>query len=41
MRHSDWPGTAGFVEENLLHGPPSDAEALDVFTGWASKRRGL
>ncbi len=39
MRASDWPGTAEFIEENLLHGPPSDAEALTVFSKWAAERR--
>lgn len=36
---SAWPGTAAFIEENLLHGPPSDAEALAIFTRWAEERR--
>ena len=40
LRRSAWPGTAEFVEENILHGPPSDAEALAVFGGWARERRG-
>jgi predicted phosphodiesterase len=39
MRASGWPGNAEFIEENLLHGPPSDAEALAVFTKWATDRR--
>ncbi|HEX8860302.1 MAG TPA: metallophosphoesterase family protein [Actinomycetes bacterium] len=39
MRRSAWPGTAEFVEENVLHGPPSDAEALAIFTSWAQERR--
>jgi predicted phosphodiesterase len=30
LRTSAWPGTAGFVEENILHGPPSDTEALEL-----------
>jgi predicted phosphodiesterase len=41
MRPSGWPGTGAFIEENVLHGPPSDAEALALFTGWARQRRGL
>ncbi len=40
LRHSAWPGTQEFIAENLLHGPPSDAEALAVFTSWATQRRG-
>jgi predicted phosphodiesterase len=36
---SAWPGTAEFVEENVLHGPPSDGEALALFTRWAHERR--
>jgi predicted phosphodiesterase len=36
---STWPGTAEFVEENVLHGPPSDGEALALFTRWAHERR--
>jgi diadenosine tetraphosphatase ApaH/serine/threonine PP2A family protein phosphatase len=40
MRAGAWPGSAEFVEENLLHGPPSDAEALALFTRWAEERRG-
>ena len=41
MRQSAWPGTEAFVDENVLHGPPSDAEALALFTRWAGRRRGL
>lgn len=41
MQPSAWPGTAEFVDENVLNGPPSDAEALALFTQWARKRRGL
>lgn len=41
LRVSAWPGTAAFVEENILHGPPGDAEALAVFTRLARQRRGL
>ena len=41
MRASDWPGNAAFIEQNVLHGPPSDAEALALFTQWARQRRGL
>ena len=40
MRRSAWPGAAEFAEQNVLHGPPSDAEALALFTGWARQRRG-
>ncbi len=40
LGRSAWPGAAEFVEENVLHGPPSDAEALAIFTGWARERRG-
>jgi predicted phosphodiesterase len=40
MRQSGWPGTAAFVDENVLHGPPSDAEALALFGRWARQRRG-
>jgi predicted phosphodiesterase len=39
LRTSAWPGTAGFVEENILHGPPSDTEALEIFSDWARQRR--
>jgi len=39
MRSSPWPGTLEFIEENLLYGPPSDAEALALFTSWARQRR--
>ena len=41
MRPSGWPGRDAFVEENVLHGPPSDAEALAIFGQWARQRRGL
>jgi diadenosine tetraphosphatase ApaH/serine/threonine PP2A family protein phosphatase len=41
MRQSAWPGTEGFIDENVLHGPPSDAEALALFTQRARRRRGL
>ncbi len=40
LRRSAWPGNAEFIEENVLHGPPSDAEALTLFTRWARQRRG-
>jgi predicted phosphodiesterase len=40
MRVSAWPTAPEFIEENLLHGPPSDAEALALFTTWATQRRG-
>jgi predicted phosphodiesterase len=40
LRRSDWPDTAAFVDENVLHGPPGDAEALALFSGWARQRRG-
>jgi predicted phosphodiesterase len=36
---SAWPSTSELVEENILHGPPSDAEALAIFTRWAEERR--
>jgi predicted phosphodiesterase len=39
LRTSAWPGTAGFVEENILHGPPSDTKALEIFSDWARQRR--
>jgi predicted phosphodiesterase len=39
MRDSAWPGNAEFIEENVLHGPPSDAEVLALFTRWAKERR--
>jgi predicted phosphodiesterase len=39
MRRSAWPPAAEFVEENILYGPPSDAEALASFTATAKKRR--
>jgi diadenosine tetraphosphatase ApaH/serine/threonine PP2A family protein phosphatase len=39
MRRSAWPGAAEFVAENVLHGPPSDAEALGIFTSRAQERR--
>jgi predicted phosphodiesterase len=41
LRQGAWPGTEAFVEENVLHGPPSDAEVLALFTQWARRRRGL
>ena len=41
MRASAWPGHEAFIDENVLHGPPSDAEVLALFTQWARKRRGL
>jgi hypothetical protein len=40
MRASAWPGNAEFIQENVLGGPPSDTEALAVFTTWARQRRG-
>jgi predicted phosphodiesterase len=40
MRRSAWPSTPEFIEENVLHGPPSDADALAIFTRWARERRG-
>jgi len=40
MRASAWPGNAEFIQQNLLGGPPSDTEALAVFTTWAWQRRG-
>jgi hypothetical protein len=39
LRASAWPGTADFVEQNVLHGPPSDTEALALFSDWAKRRR--
>jgi putative phosphoesterase len=39
LRASAWPGTADFVEQNVLHGPPSDTEALALFSDWARRRR--
>jgi predicted phosphodiesterase len=39
MRASAWPGNAEFIQENVLGGPPSDTEALAVFTAWARQRR--
>lgn len=39
LSRSGWPGTAAFVEENVLAGPPTDTEALAVFTGIARERR--
>jgi len=41
MRVSSWPGKEAFIEENILNGPPSDAEALILLTQWAKQRRGL
>ncbi len=41
MRPSAWPGNAAFIDENVLHGPPSDTEALALFTQWTRQRRGL
>src|SRR6266516_3308872 len=35
MRPSAWPGKAAFIDENVLHGPPSDTEALALFTQWS------
>jgi predicted phosphodiesterase len=40
MRVSAFPGTDAFIEENVLNGPPSDTEALAVFSRAAGKRRG-
>jgi predicted phosphodiesterase len=40
MRPSAWPGLQEFIDENVLHGPPSDAEALALFSRWAKERRG-
>ena len=40
MRASAWPGNAEFIQQNLLGGPPSDTEALAVFSTWARQRRG-
>jgi predicted phosphodiesterase len=39
MRPTEWPGAAAFIEENVLTGPPSDAEALAVFSPRARERR--
>jgi putative phosphoesterase len=39
LRTSAWPGTGDFVEQNVLHGPPSDSEALALFSDWAKRRR--
>jgi putative phosphoesterase len=39
LRASAWPGTADFVEQNVLHGPPSDTEVLALFSDWARRRR--
>ena len=39
MQASAWPGTAEFVEQNIVHGPPSDSEALTLFSDWARQRR--
>jgi putative phosphoesterase len=39
LRASAWPGTADFVEQNVLHGPPTDTEALALFSDWARRRR--
>jgi putative phosphoesterase len=36
---SAWPGTAEFVEQNILRVPPSDTEALDQFSDWARQLR--
>src|SRR6266700_3146145 len=41
LRTSAWPGLPEFIDENLLAGPPSDAEALALFTRGARNRRGL
>jgi len=41
LRTSAWPGLTEFIDENLLAGPPSDAEALALFTRGARNRRGL
>jgi hypothetical protein len=40
MRASAWPGNTEFIQENVLGGPPSDTEALAVFSTWARQRRG-
>lgn len=39
LQTSAWPGTGDFVEQNVLHGPPSDSEALALFSDWAKRRR--
>ena len=39
LRASAWPGTADFVEQNVLHGPPSDTEVLALLSDWARRRR--
>jgi len=41
LRTSTWPDTEAFVEENVLHGPPGDAEALALFSEGARRSRGL
>jgi predicted phosphodiesterase len=41
MWPSAWPGNEAFIEENVRHGPPGDAEALAVFSQAASRHRGL
>jgi predicted phosphodiesterase len=40
MRASAWPSNTEFIQENVLGGPPSDTEALAVFSTWARQRRG-
>ena len=40
LRPSAWPGNEDFIEENVLRGPPGDAEALAIFSQGALRRRG-
>ena len=37
LRPSAWPGNSAFIEDNILHGPPGDAEALTLFSQGAGK----
>lgn len=41
LRPSAWPDNQAFIDENVLHGPPGDAEVLALFSQWARERRGL
>ena len=41
LRPSTWPDNQAFIDENVRHGPPGDAEALALFSRQASNRRGL
>ena len=41
LRPSAGPDNQAFIDDNVLHGPPGDAEVLALFSQWARERRGL